>query len=76
MQINGVPFHIERADEYTLSFMENFPEVFNGASIAAIAAKICVLTASSIVRDSLFEKPFQNSFYRSSTMVSFSFATM
>jgi len=38
--LNSAPFRLLKADEYTLKFMEEFPELFPVASIDAIARKL------------------------------------
>jgi hypothetical protein len=45
VEINGCPFVIAKADEYTLKYMEQNPEVFGKAGIAEVAAKISGLKA-------------------------------
>lgn len=45
VQINGCPFALSKADEYTLKYMEDNPQVFGKAGIAEVAAKISGLKA-------------------------------
>merc|ERR1711881_692613 len=40
LTISSVPFFIYRADEYTLKFMESYPEVFPQADLPVIAGKL------------------------------------
>merc|ERR1711998_364788 len=46
VDINGAPFMISKADEYTLKYMEQNPEVFGMAGITEVAAKISGLKAA------------------------------
>lgn len=45
VDVNGCPFMISKADEYTLKFMEQNPEVFGKAGIEGVAAKLSGLKA-------------------------------
>lgn len=45
VEINGCPFQIGKADEYTLKFMEENAHVFGKAGIVEVAAKITGLKA-------------------------------
>lgn len=48
--ISSCPFFVYRADEYTLKFMESYPEVFPQADIQSIASKIRALRDSAALQ--------------------------